>query len=290
MLHLSAWAVLQHPGIGLLLGDVDRDGQPGRGRRGRVPVRVRRVHGRRTRSSRSRCTRRSSPRCRSTRAAATRRVRRSDPVGARPDGDTGVAGDGRVPRALVAGDAVLAVGNSRHDPELLAAALASLGVGPVRLQRVPLLARGFLCARRQPHARRSSRSDRAGRPVVMIVGVAHVDERTAKVAMLGIGHSVAYLFGAVVLFVLLRAASATRCSHTRSGARWWRRRCSAGWRGRSKHLDRARRSGSPPRRCSRRSACSGVGLLRRDAAHAAEAPALREAALEPTDPDLAVEL
>ena len=49
----------------------DRHGQPGRGRRGRVPVLFRRVHGARTRSSRSRCTPRSSPRSPSTPAPAT---------------------------------------------------------------------------------------------------------------------------------------------------------------------------------------------------------------------------
>ena len=84
--------------------DLDRGGQSRGGRCRRVPVRVRCVHGRvldpraaGAHDDPSRDVPRREPRRRC-------RVRRSHPLGTRPDGDTRVAGVGCVPRALVAGD------------------------------------------------------------------------------------------------------------------------------------------------------------------------------------------
>ena len=54
-MHLSGWAVLQHAGIGILLGAAIVLGNRRRGRRRRLPVRVRAVPRARTRSSPTRC-------------------------------------------------------------------------------------------------------------------------------------------------------------------------------------------------------------------------------------------
>jgi putative peptidoglycan lipid II flippase len=99
---------------------------------------------------------------------------------------------------------VLAVGNSRHDADLFAAALASLGVG--------LFTYGtFLFFARASYALGDSRTPAiiaglsaiVGASVMVVGGVAfHSD--TAKVAALGLGHSAAYLVGTVVLGIVLR--------------------------------------------------------------------------------------
>jgi putative peptidoglycan lipid II flippase len=99
---------------------------------------------------------------------------------------------------------VLAVGNSRHDADLFAAALASLGVG--------LFTYGtFLFFARASYALGDSRTPAiiAGASAlvgagVMVVGGLTFDSDTAKVAALGLGHSAAYLVGALVLGFVLR--------------------------------------------------------------------------------------
>jgi putative peptidoglycan lipid II flippase len=99
---------------------------------------------------------------------------------------------------------VLAVGNSRHDADLFAAALASLGVG--------LFTYGaFLFFARASYALGDSRTPAiiAGASavigaVVMVVGSVAFESDTAKVAALGLGHSAAYFVGTLVLGAVLR--------------------------------------------------------------------------------------
>jgi len=99
---------------------------------------------------------------------------------------------------------VLAVGNSRHDAALFAAALASLGVG--------LFTYGtFLFFARASYALGDSRTPAiiAGASAlvgagVMVVGGLTFESDTAKVAALGLGHSAAYLVGTLVLGFVLR--------------------------------------------------------------------------------------
>jgi putative peptidoglycan lipid II flippase len=104
---------------------------------------------------------------------------------------------------------VLAVGNSSHDANLFAAALASLGVG--------LFTYGtFLFFARASYALGDSRTPAIIAGVsavvgagVMVVGGLSADSDTAKVAALGLGHSAAYLVGTLVLGIVLR----TRVGH-----------------------------------------------------------------------------
>jgi putative peptidoglycan lipid II flippase len=99
---------------------------------------------------------------------------------------------------------VLAVGNSRHDYDLFAAVLASLGVG--------LFTYGtFLFFARASYALGDSRTPAiiAGASAlvgaaVMVIGGLTFQSDTAKVAALGLGHSVAYFVGALVLGFVLR--------------------------------------------------------------------------------------
>ncbi len=99
---------------------------------------------------------------------------------------------------------VLAVGNSRHDADLFAAVLASLGVG--------LFTYGtFLFFARASYALGDSRTPAiiAGGSAlvgaaVMVVGGLTFTTDTAKVAALGLGHSAAYLVGTLVLGFVLR--------------------------------------------------------------------------------------
>lgn len=99
---------------------------------------------------------------------------------------------------------VLAVGNSRHDADLFAAALASLGVG--------LFTYGtFLFFARASYALGDSRTPAiiAGASAligaaVMVVGGFAFEHDTAKVAALGLGHSAAYLVGTLALGAVLR--------------------------------------------------------------------------------------
>src|SRR5439155_3990129 len=99
---------------------------------------------------------------------------------------------------------VLAVGNSRHDADLFAAALASLGVG--------LFTYGtFLFFARAMYALGDSRTPAiiAGASAlvgaaVMVVGGLTFERDTAKVAALGLGHSAAYFIGTLALGAVLR--------------------------------------------------------------------------------------
>jgi putative peptidoglycan lipid II flippase len=99
---------------------------------------------------------------------------------------------------------VLAVGNSRHDADLFAAALASLGVGRFTYAT-------FLFFARASYALGDSRTPAiiAGASAVvgatvMVVGGLAFEHDTAKVAALGLGHSTAYLLGTLVLGAVLR--------------------------------------------------------------------------------------
>ena len=123
----------------------------------------------------------------------------------------------------------------------------------------------------------------------MIVGVNSVDGGPARVAMLGIGHSVAYLLGAAVLFVVLRA----RVGRPLFPHSIWRALLisavlgAAAWG--------AMRAIDPDERLATAAVLAviglfGVGLYVAMLRMLPKGPARREAALEPTDPDLAVEL
>jgi putative peptidoglycan lipid II flippase len=99
---------------------------------------------------------------------------------------------------------VLAVGNSRHEADLFAAALASLGVGLFTYAT-------FLFFARASYALGDSRTPAiiAGASAlvgagVMVAGGLAFDSDTAKVAALGLGHSAAYFVGALVLGAVLR--------------------------------------------------------------------------------------
>jgi putative peptidoglycan lipid II flippase len=99
---------------------------------------------------------------------------------------------------------VIAVGSSKGDADLFAAALASLGVG--------LFTYGtFLFFARAMYALGDSRTPAIIAGVsalvgasVMVVGGLAFEHDTAKVAALGLGHSAAYLLGTLVLGVVLR--------------------------------------------------------------------------------------
>jgi putative peptidoglycan lipid II flippase len=99
---------------------------------------------------------------------------------------------------------VLAVGNSRHDADLFAAALASLGIG--------LFTYGtFLFFARAMYALGDSRTPAIIAGVsalvgagVMVAGGLTFEHDTAKVAALGLGHSAAYFIGTLVLGGVLR--------------------------------------------------------------------------------------
>ena len=124
---------------------------------------------------------------------------------------------------------VLAVGNSRHDADLFAAALASLGVGPVHLRHVPVLRARVVRARRQPHARDHRRrvsalvgagGDGRGRP--------HVREPTPPRSPRSASGTARRTSSARSRSGWCCArASATGSSRTRSCPRWRRRPRSA---------------------------------------------------------------
>jgi putative peptidoglycan lipid II flippase len=99
---------------------------------------------------------------------------------------------------------VLSVGNSRDGVDLFAAALASLGVGLFTYGAFLLLARAFyaLGDSRTP-ALVAAGSALLG-ATVMVVGGSSAETGAGKVAALGLGHSAAYLVGALVLGGILR--------------------------------------------------------------------------------------
>ena len=184
----------------------DRDGQPGRGGSGRVPVLLRRVPRARTRSWRSRSTRRSFPSSPSTPAPGDMATFAGpDPVGPRRDVASAAAGErGVSSRSRSRRCACIAVGNSRSDSDLFAAVLASLGVGLFTYST-------FLFFARASYALGDSRTPAiiAGASAVvgaavMVVGGLTFESDTAKVAALGFGHSSAYLVGSLVLGFVLR--------------------------------------------------------------------------------------
>ena len=99
---------------------------------------------------------------------------------------------------------VLAVGNSRHDADLFAAALASLGIGLFTYAT-------FLFFARASYALGDSRTPAivaGGSAIigvaVMVIGGLTFESDTAKVAALGLGHSAAYFVGTLVLGFILR--------------------------------------------------------------------------------------
>jgi putative peptidoglycan lipid II flippase len=182
---------------------------------------------------------------------------------------------------------VIAPGSS--NPELLAAALASLGVGLFVYSGFLLLARGFYALGDSRTPALVALASAVIGSAVEIVGVNAVDGGPARVAMLGAGHSVAYLVGAVVLFVMLRA----RLGHPLFPQSFWRALLvsavlgAAAWG--------VERAIAPRERLATVAVLAVIGLLGVGLYVAMwrmlpKRPALRERALEPSDPDLAVEL
>jgi hypothetical protein len=119
--------------------------------------------------------------------------------------------------------------------------------------------------------------------------VLSVDDPSARVAMLGVGHSTAYLAGAAVLFVLLRV----RLGHPLFPHSFWRALLlSAALGGAAWAVERAI---EPRERLATAGVLVLIGVLGVVFYVAMlrmlpKRPSLREQALEPTDPDLAVEL
>jgi putative peptidoglycan lipid II flippase len=98
---------------------------------------------------------------------------------------------------------VIAPGSS--NARLLAAALASLGVGLFAYSAFLLLARAFYALGDSRTPALIALGSALVGSAVEIVGVLSVDGGPARVAMLGAGHSVAYALAALVLFAMLRA-------------------------------------------------------------------------------------
>jgi putative peptidoglycan lipid II flippase len=185
--------------------------------------------------------------------------------------------------------AMRAIAPTSSSPELLAAALASLGVGLFVYSAFLLLARAFyaLGDSRTP-ALIALGSALVGAAVEVGGGFA-VDGGTARVAMLGAGHGVAYLVGAGVLFVLLRL----RLGHPLLPQSLWRALGlsaalgSAAWA--------VERSIAPHARLESAAVVAslvliGLGFYFLMLHMLPKRAALREAALEPSDPDMAIEL
>jgi putative peptidoglycan lipid II flippase len=114
--------------------------------------------------------------------------------------------------------AMKAIAPGSSDPELLAAALASLGAGLFVYSAFMLLARAFYALGDSRTPALVALGGAVVGSVVEIVGVSSVDSGPARVAMLGIGHSTAYLLAATVLFVGLRA----RLGHPLFPHSFWR--------------------------------------------------------------------
>jgi putative peptidoglycan lipid II flippase len=185
--------------------------------------------------------------------------------------------------------AMKAIAPRSASPQLLAAALASLGVGLFVYSGFLLLARAFyaLGDSRTP-ALVALGSSLVG-SAIMIIGVLSVDGDTARVAMLGIGHSAAYLVGAVVLFVMLRV----RVGHTLFPASFWRALLLSAVLGTAAWA--VERAIAPHERLETLGVLvmiCAIGLVLYIAMWRVlpKRESEREAALEPTDPDLAVEL
>jgi putative peptidoglycan lipid II flippase len=184
---------------------------------------------------------------------------------------------------------VLAVGNSRHDVDLFAAAMASLGVGLFTYGTFLLLVRAF-------YALGDSRTPAivAGACAlvgcgVMIVGGLTIESRAGRVAALGLGHSAAYFLGTLVLGALLRRRvgqpffpraflPALAVSAALGGIAWW-----------------VEKILSPTERVANILVLVAIGLIG-GALYALmlrllpkRGPGIDESAFEPVDPDLAVE-
>jgi putative peptidoglycan lipid II flippase len=185
--------------------------------------------------------------------------------------------------------AMRAIAPGATDPELLAASLASLGAGLLVYSAFMLLARGFYALGDSRTPALVAFGSAIVGSVVEIVGVTSVDGGPARVAMLGIGHSAAYALAAVVLFVGLRA----RLGQPLFPQSFWRAA------GLSVVLGLAAwavvRALDPRERVATIGVllvlCAvGLGLYVLMLRMLPRREQRREAALEPSDPDLAVEL
>jgi putative peptidoglycan lipid II flippase len=185
--------------------------------------------------------------------------------------------------------AMKVIAPSSSSPELLAAALASLGVGLFVYSGFLLLARAFYALGDSRAPALVALGSALLGSAVEIIGVSAVDDPSARVAMLGAGHSVAYLVGAVVLFAMLRA----RLGRPLFPQSFWRAFLisavlgAAAWG--------VERAIAPRERLATAGVLAligvlGVGLYVGMLRMLPKRPELRDAALEPTDPDVAIEL
>jgi putative peptidoglycan lipid II flippase len=185
--------------------------------------------------------------------------------------------------------AMKVIAPASSSPELLAAALASLGAGLFVYSSFLLLARAFYALGDSRLPALVALGSALFGAAVEVVGVLSVDDPSARVAMLGIGHSVAYLAGAGLLFVLLRL----RLGHPLFPHSFWRALLlSAALGGAAWGVERAI---EPRVRLATAGVLAVIGVLGVVFYVAMlrmlpKRAALREQALEPTDPDLAVEL
>jgi putative peptidoglycan lipid II flippase len=185
--------------------------------------------------------------------------------------------------------AMKVIAPASSSPELLAAALASLGAGLFVYSAFLLLARAFYALGDSRVPALIALGSALLGAAVEIVGVLSVDDPSARVAMLGVGHSAAYLAGAAVLFVLLRV----RLGHPLFPHSFWRALLlSAALGGAAWAVERAI---EPRERLATAGVLALIGVLGVVFYVAMlrmlpKRPELREQALEPTDPDLAVEL
>ncbi|HXY94023.1 MAG TPA: lipid II flippase MurJ [Acidimicrobiia bacterium] len=185
--------------------------------------------------------------------------------------------------------AMKVIAPSSSSPELLAAALASLGVGLFVYSAFLLLARAFYALGDSRTPALVALGSALVGSAVMVVGVLAVNDGAARVAMLGAGHSVAYLVGCVALYALLRV----RLGHPLFPHSFWRALVvstvlgGAAWA--------VERAVAPHARLETAGVLLVIGVLGLGLYVAMlrmlpKRSERRAAALEPTDPDLAVEL
>ena len=159
-------------------------------------------------------------------------------LGAGAHGTAGATGDGGDDRPGLAGPAGRGR-SARPTAKLLAAAVAGLAVGLYAYSAFLLLARGYYALGDSRTPGVVSLVSAAVGVVVMAVSAALVDG-TARIVLLGLGHSAAYTVGAVSWRVDWPGAPAPRCGRRPSAGSVWCRRSSAS------------AGGPPARRAARR--------------------------------------
>ncbi len=185
--------------------------------------------------------------------------------------------------------AMKVIAPASSSPRLLAAALASLGVGLFFYSAFLLLARAFYALGDSRTPALVALGSAVFGAAVEIIGVQAVHRDTTRVAMLGAGHSAAYLVGACVLFVILRV----RLGHRLFPQSFWRALLVSAVLGAGAWG--VERAIQPRERLATAAVLVmivvlGLALYVAMLRMLPRRGARREAALEPTDPDVAVEL